>query len=86
MINKKQIRLAYWNAQGVTNKKEELRQFIKEHNIDIMHLSETTPNIEGGKLHNESHRSENQKRKEYSSHHQKQHHPLAPTTNRYNQH
>lgn len=35
------LRLAYWNACSVNNKKPEIETFLQEHNIDIFLISET---------------------------------------------
>jgi hypothetical protein len=35
------LRLALWNANGLTQHAEELRTFISYHNIDVMFISET---------------------------------------------
>lgn len=33
--------ISYWNASGVTNKKEELITYLHDENIDVMMLGET---------------------------------------------
>jgi hypothetical protein len=38
------LRLALWNANGLTQHAEELRTFISYHNVDVMLIS--TPNIQ----------------------------------------
>jgi exonuclease III len=35
------LRLTLWNANGLTQHKEELRTFISDHNTDVMLISET---------------------------------------------
>lgn len=35
------LNLCQWNANGITNKKEELLHFLEEHRIDVLLLSET---------------------------------------------
>lgn len=36
-----QLKVSFWNCQGVQNKKLELQKFLEEYNIDVMLLSET---------------------------------------------
>lgn len=40
-ITKKTLNIAQFNAHSVVNKKQELQVFLREHNIDILLLSET---------------------------------------------
>lgn len=35
------LKLAFWNARNVTNKKDELHEFIQRHDLDVIALSET---------------------------------------------
>jgi exonuclease III len=35
------LRLTYWNADGVRDRKLELEQFLSEHGVDICLLNET---------------------------------------------
>lgn len=38
---RKHLRITYWNARGVHNKKDELKVFMKEQDIDVMLIGET---------------------------------------------
>ena len=38
---KKSLKIAQWNANGLQGKTEELKQFLREFNIDIMAINET---------------------------------------------
>lgn len=35
------LNIAFWNAQGLTNKKQELINYMGEHKIDIMLVNKT---------------------------------------------
>lgn len=40
-MNTTNLKLCYWNSDGINNKKEELIQFLQEHQIDVLLLGET---------------------------------------------
>ena len=40
-VSHRQITIATWNAQGIKNKKHELENFLNDHEVDIMLLTET---------------------------------------------
>lgn len=40
-MDSKNLKIAYWNASGITKKIHELQTFILQHKIDIILLSET---------------------------------------------
>jgi hypothetical protein len=40
-IKKNTIKIAYWNANAINNKKQELEHFIQKHKIDAVLVQET---------------------------------------------
>lgn len=41
MGSKTHINITYWNVQGIHNKKNELKIYMKERSVDVMLLGET---------------------------------------------